>query len=166
MEFRVLSTVEVTGADGPREVRGRKELCVLAYLLVHAGRAVGAEELVTAVWGEDAPPSAGKSLQVRISHRRHDLGSTDAAIVRDGPGYRLAIDPEQVAAHRFERLVAEAGRQAPGEALAHYERALALVRGRPYADVDLDFATAEVRRLEALRVRAVECRLHALMDLA
>src|SRR3954470_921253 len=127
MEFRVLGSLEVSAADGPREIHGRKELCVLAYLLSHAGRAVAAEEIVTAVWGEEAPPSAGKSLQVRISHLRHDLGSTDAAIVRDGPGYRLAIDPGQVDAHRFERLVGEAGRQAPGEALAHYERALALV---------------------------------------
>src|SRR3954451_13340956 len=110
MEFRVLSTVEVTGADGPREVRGRKELCVLAYLLVHAGRAVAADEIVTAVWGEDAPPSAGKSLQVRISHLRHDLdGEGEPVVVRDGPGYRLVVAPEDVDAHRFERLLADAG---------------------------------------------------------
>src|SRR3954454_2888704 len=166
MEFRVLGTVEVTGADGPREVRGRKELCGIAYLLVHAGRAVAADEIVTAVWGEDAPPSAGKSLQVRISHLRHDLQGEDAEIVRDGGGYRLAVDREQIDAHRFERLVAEAARRPPADGLALYDRALGLVRGRPYADVaDLDFATSEVRRLEELRGRALEGRMRALLDL-
>src|SRR3954470_4471343 len=102
MEFRVLGAVEVTGPDGPRVLRGRKELSVLAYLLVHADRAVPAEELVTAVWGEDAPPSAGKSLQVRVSHLRHDLGGGGELIVREGAGYRLAIDPEAIDARRFE----------------------------------------------------------------
>ena len=58
MEFRVLGTVEVAGADGPRPLHGRKELAVLAYLLANAGRSVPADELVWAVWGEDAPPSA------------------------------------------------------------------------------------------------------------
>src|SRR3954454_6792557 len=121
MEFRVLGTVEVTGADGPREVRGRKELCVLAYLLVHAGRAVAADEIVTAVWGEDAPPSAGKSLQVRISHLRHDLDGGDAAIVREGGGYRVAVEREQVDAPRFERLIAEGAQRPAVDALALYD---------------------------------------------
>src|SRR3954452_7981016 len=111
MEFRVLGSLEVSAADGPREVHGRKELCVLAYLLAHAGRAVAAEEIVIAVWGEDAPPSAGKSLQVRISHLRHDLHGDDAEIVRDGGGYRLAGEREQIAAQRFARLVAGARRR-------------------------------------------------------
>src|SRR3954449_7996391 len=166
MEFRVLGSLEVSSADGPREVHGRKELCVLAYLLAHAGRAVSAEEIVTAVWGEDAPPSAGKSLQVRISHLRHDLQGEDAEIVRDGGGYRLAVDREQIDAHRFERLVAEAAQRAPAEALALYDRALGLARGRPYADVAaLAFAQSEVRRLDELRRRALEGRIRALLDL-
>src|SRR3954451_4942764 len=122
MEFRVLGTVEVGGADGPRDVRGRKELCVLAYLLVHAGRAVAADEIVTAVWGEDAPPYAGKSLQVRISHLRHDLQGEDAEIVRDGGGYRLAVDREQIHPPGFERLVPEPPRPPPADGLALYDR--------------------------------------------
>src|SRR3954464_4661885 len=167
MEFRVLGTVEVTGADGPREVRGRKELCVLAYLLVHAGRAVPADELVTAVWGEDAPPSGRKALQApRSPPPRPREGRGEPIIVRDGGGYRLAVDPEHFDAYRFEHFVDDAGRCPVREALTLYEQALGEVRGRPYADVaDLDFATAEVRRLEELRMRAVEGRLRALVDL-
>src|SRR3954463_7304517 len=124
MEFRVLGSLEVSGADGAREIHGRKELCVLAYLLSHAGRAVAAEEIVTAVWGEDAPPSASKSLQVRISHLRQDLRGDDAEIVRDGGGYRLAVEREQIDAHRFERLVAEAAQRPPPEGPPPHHRAL------------------------------------------
>src|SRR3954451_22437570 len=111
MEFRVLGTVEVAGADGPRPVHGRKELAVLAYLLAHAGRAVPADELVWAVWGEDAPPTALKSLQVRLSRLRADLGAGAAAISRVGTGYRLALQAGELDAEQFECLIAQAARR-------------------------------------------------------
>src|SRR3954470_203500 len=133
MEFRVLGTVEVAGADGPRPVHGRKELAVLAYLLAHSGRSVPAGELVWAVWGEDAPPTAHKSLQVRVSRLRADLGSEGGRIVRDGGGYRLALEPGELDAERFARLIEDAARLGPADAVEAYDRALALVRGRPYA---------------------------------
>src|SRR3954451_20768262 len=165
MEFRVLGTLEVAGADGPRPVHGRKELAVLAYLLAQAGRTVPADEVVWAVWGEDAPPSAHKSLQVRLSRLRSDLGADGPPIERVGAGYRLGLDPEDLDAGRFERLVAEAARTAGIEAAELYGRALALVRGRPYADVaDLDAMHAEIRRLDELRVSAVEGRARALLE--
>ncbi|HEY3020194.1 MAG TPA: BTAD domain-containing putative transcriptional regulator, partial [Solirubrobacteraceae bacterium] len=166
MEFRVLGTVQVAGADGPRPLHGRKELAVLAYLLAHAGRSVPADELVWAVWGEDAPPTAQKSLQVRLSRLRSDLGDAGERIARDGGGYRLAVAPGELDAQRFERLVGEAAGRPPAEAAEVYERALALVRGRPYADVaDVDALQSEIRRLEELRLAAVEGRLRALLEL-
>src|SRR3954466_13154171 len=156
MEFRVLGTVEVAGADGPRPVHGRKELAVLAYLLAQAGRPVPADELVWAVWGEDAPPTAHKSLQVRVSRLRGDLGSEGGRIARDGAGYRLRLQPGEIDAERFARTVEEAARLAPAAAVGAYDGALALVRGRPYADAgDLDALHAEVRRLDELRLSAV-----------
>src|SRR3954453_16281976 len=165
MEFRVLGTVEVAGADGPRPVHGRKELAVLAYLLAQAGRTVPADEVVWAVWGEDAPPSAHKSLQVRLSRLRSDLGPDGPPIEAVGPGYRLGLDPEELDANRSERLVGEAARTAGIEAADLYGRALALVRGRPYADVaDLDAMHAEIRRLDELRLSAIEGRARALLE--
>src|SRR3954470_4337767 len=149
MEFRVLGTLEVDGADGPRPLHGRKELAVLAYLLAQAGRSVPAGELVWAVWGEDAPPTAHKSLQVRVSRLRADLGEDGRRIMRDGAGYRLDVEPGELDAERFAALVEEAGRPAPPEALPTCDRALELMRGRPYADAgDLDALQAEVRRLD------------------
>src|SRR4051794_12920950 len=166
MEFRVLGTVEVAGADGLRPVHGRKELAVLAYLLAQAGRSVPAGELIWAVWGEDAPPTAHKSLQVRVSRLRGDLGEDGARIARDGAGYRLLVEPGELDAERFAELVEGAARLAPADAVEAYDRALALVRGRPYADAgDLDALQAEVRRLDELRLTAVEGRLRALVAL-
>src|SRR4051794_33563334 len=166
MEFLVLGPIEVAGTDGPRPVHGRKELAVLAYLLAHAGRSVPADELVWAVWGEDAPPSAHKSLQVRLSRLRADLNPGGPPIERVGAGYRLGVDAADLDAERFERLITEAARGSSADAAATYERALALVRGRPYADVaDLDALQSELRRLEGLRVSAVEGRARALLEL-
>src|SRR4051794_6579953 len=166
MEFRVLGTVEVAGTDGPRPLHGRKELAVLAYLLAQAGRAVPADELVWAVWGEDAPPTAHKSLQVRVSRLRSDLGADGTRLARDGAGYRLVLEPGELDAERFAALVEDAGRRTGADAVETYDRALALVRGRPYADAgDLDALQAEIRRLDELRLTAVEGRLRALVAL-
>ncbi|MET0974010.1 MAG: BTAD domain-containing putative transcriptional regulator, partial [Thermoleophilaceae bacterium] len=70
-----------------------------------------------------------------------------AAIVTRGRGYELHVDPDAVDAGRFERLVE---RGAPREALA-------LWRGPPLDDIaDEPFAAAEIRRLEELRLTALE----------
>ena len=113
MHFRVLGPLEVVIGDEPARVTGRKERAVLAALLVQLGQARSAEELVAAVWGDDAPPTAEKSLQVRLSHLRSGLGDGRGVIVRDGRGYRLDVEPETVDAAHFERLVDEASRPAP-----------------------------------------------------
>ena len=73
-------------------------------------------------------------------------------------------------ATRFERLVRDSRRAwAEGNAelaLALAERALALWRGPPLADVaDAPFAVAEAARLEELRLDCVEDRVAALLAL-
>src|SRR5688500_7277466 len=117
MHFRVLGPLEVSNGDSITRISGRKERAVLASLIVHLGTARSAPELVSSIWGEDAPPTAEKSLQVRLSHLRGELGEARGLIVRDGRGYRLAVDPERVDCARFERLVDEASGRRPDEAL-------------------------------------------------
>src|SRR5688500_19748123 len=92
LEFRVLGPLEIGSGEAPVRVSGRKERAVLAALLLDPGRARPAEELVAAVWGQDAPPTAEKSLQVRLSHLRAALADGRDVLVRDGRGYRLAVD--------------------------------------------------------------------------
>ena len=84
-------------------------------------------------------------------------------------GYRLDITRGQVDAFRFEDAVAE-GRSlilsSPSEAADHLAEALALWRGRPYADVPGSVRLeSEARRLKQLRVGAVEDRVEAELSL-
>ena len=75
------------------------------------------------------------------------------------PGYTLRVAPDELDLTRFERLVAEARRPRPGERVRLLREALALWRGPPLADLEYDaFAEGEIRRLEELRLDALEER--------
>jgi DNA-binding SARP family transcriptional activator len=107
MEFRILGPLEVLDGSGPVRVPGAKERALLADLLVHAGRVVPADRLVEDLWGEDPPGNPANTLQGRVSALRRALGPAGAGVVATRPpGYLLQVDPEQVDAARFERLVA------------------------------------------------------------
>ena len=76
------------------------------------------------------------------------------------PGTCSPCRPDQVDARRFERLLGDARRAAPEERRALLVRALGLWRGPPLAEFAFDdWAQAEVRRLEELRLVAVEERI-------
>ena len=49
--------------EGPVPLGGVKERCLLAALAVHCGKAVSTSSLVDALWADDPPRTAGKTLQ-------------------------------------------------------------------------------------------------------
>jgi DNA-binding SARP family transcriptional activator len=111
-------------------VVGDRPQALLAALAAHGGRPVSADELIELVWGDDAPASALKSLQVLVSRTRSACGGD--VIVREGAGYRLGAAPEEVDSARLAALARDAraalDREAPlAAALAH--EAIALVDG-------------------------------------
>jgi DNA-binding SARP family transcriptional activator len=131
-------------------------------------------ELVTELWGEDAPPSALPTVQTYIYKLRkllrEDEGrSAKGALLTRPPGYLLATEDDNVDLCRFARL-AEHGRAAmiqgdPARATALLSDALSLWRGAALADVTTgDLLSGHVTRLEAGRVEALELRIAA--DLA
>jgi len=91
-------------------VTGAKLRALVAVLALHAGRAVPADQLVDALWGEDPPSAARNGLQGLVSKLRRALGSSSLVAMRGG-GYVLDLAPEAVDVHRFEQLVS-AGRTA------------------------------------------------------
>src|ERR687893_326567 len=141
MEFRVLGTIEVDGPVSGPYPPGAKERAILARLLVDAGRTVPADALLEAAWDGVARDAAARSLAVRVANLRsylepgRDRGAPSALLVREGPGYRLAIAPEQVDAHRFERAVLGAAGLPAATALEALDGALALWRGDPFGDL-------------------------------
>src|SRR4051812_14869517 len=136
MEFRILGPLEVAGDDGVLALGGVKPRAVLAVLLLHANEAVSAERLALALWGEDAPRRAIKTVQVHVSRLRKALGGGD--IVATTPaGYRLRVRSGELDAERFNTLVAS-GQDAladgqPEVAAALLREALNLWRGPPLA---------------------------------
>lgn len=168
MQVAILGALEVRRAGAAVDVGGGRLRALLARLALDAGAVVSTATLVEAVWGEEPPAEPGNALQTLVSRLRRSLG--DAGLVRQAPGgYRLAVDPDAVDAHRFERL-ARAGRAAVAAGQAEdgarlLRDALDLWRGPALADIaDYLFATAPAARLTDLRRSAVEDRIDA--DLA
>src|SRR5215217_4482894 len=172
MDFRVLGTIEVAGPATTSSPPGAKERAILARLLIDPGRTVPADALLDAAWDGVPRAAAARSLAVRIANLRaflqpgRDRGAPSSLLVRDGPGYRLCVAPEQVDSQRFERCVRTAGRLPAAAALETLDGALALWRGPPFGELaDAEFARAEVRRLEDLRGQAEAARARALVEL-
>jgi len=169
MEFRILGPVEVHGEHGALMLGGVKPRAILAVLLLHADESVSAERLALALWGENAPPSAVKRIQVYVSRLRKALGASDILSTTTA-GYRVRVSAGELDAERFARLV-EDGRQAMAggrceRAATLLREALALWRGPPLADVAFEpFAPAEIARLEEQRLAALEVRVAADLSL-
>src|SRR5437868_7012084 len=164
MEFRTLGELEVWHADSAVPIRGAVQRSVLAVLLLRANDVVRLEDLVDELWGSSAPQTAPKMIQNAVSKLRQS-GMAEVLATRAG-GYTLQIDPEQVDATRFERLVDRARESLaagmPEVAEQLLEQANSLWRGAPLADLAPEsFAQREIARLEDLRLTATECSVEA-----
>ncbi|WP_165367353.1 BTAD domain-containing putative transcriptional regulator, partial [Phytoactinopolyspora endophytica] len=174
MRFGILGPLEVWSADGePVSVGGPQVRSLLALLLLDAGRVVTRERLIDGLYGEDPPEGAANALQSQVSRLRRGLRSAAGfgdVVEFDRSGYRVAIDPDDVDWHRFERLARD-GRHALGvgdhaRAAATLDEALQLWRGSALADVTgVPFADAQTVRLEDARVAAVEDHAQARLEL-
>ena len=163
-EFRILGPLEVEGEAGPIALVGQRQRALLAVLLLEAGRVVATDRLVDLLWGEHAPRTATTSLQNAVSQLRKQLGP-DVLETRP-PGYVLRARPEQIDAGRFEQALRSARGRPPEERSELLREALAMWRGPALADFGFEqFAQAEIRRLEELRLVAQEERIEADMEL-
>jgi len=124
--------------------------------------------LALALWGEEAPADATRTVQVYVSRLRRALGEP-GAIATTPAGYRLRVRPGELDAGRFARGV-EAGRRAL--AAGRLEQgggllrdALGLWRGPPLAELEFEpFAQVEIAQLQEQRLAALEARVE--VDLA
>ncbi|GAA3091321.1 BTAD domain-containing putative transcriptional regulator [Streptosporangium carneum] len=165
------------------EINGRtvdlgafRQRAVVARLVAAGGHVVSTDRFIDDLWRGQPPPKALAALQVYVSNLRRTLEpdrpprTPASVLVSAAPGYRLRLEPEQVDAWLFPRLVDSATASlAAGEgtrALGLLDRALALWQGQAYAEFAEDeWAESEAARLEELRLVAVECRAEALLAL-
>ena len=167
--FRVLGPVEAWTDERQLVLGGPQQVKLLAFLLLHTNRAVSADRLIDAVWGSERD-GALKRLQMGVLRLRRALAPLDQ---QNGPrlrtvsgGYLLSVDPGELDTDVFAERVRN-GRRAledgdPARASKSLVEALGLWRSGPLAEVAFeDFAQVEIRRLEELRLVALETRIDA-----
>jgi DNA-binding SARP family transcriptional activator/tetratricopeptide (TPR) repeat protein len=171
LEFGLLGPLMVRRDGEVLPIAAGRQRTLLAALLLNAGRAVSAYQLIEALWGSAPPPSARASLQNYVRRLRTTLGDRGHCLISTEPdGYRIGADAGELDVSTFEDLVG-AVRVAMrsglwDQAVAGAQRALSLWRGEPLADVASDELTLrEVPRLTELRLEVLEARLDAKLRL-
>jgi DNA-binding SARP family transcriptional activator/ABC-type branched-subunit amino acid transport system substrate-binding protein/streptogramin lyase len=167
VNFCVLGPLEVI--DGGRRIplAAPKQRALLALLLLARGRPVSVDRLADGLWGDEAPATAVKTVQVYVGQLRKALG--EDVLVTQGGAYAVPLDRHELDMERFDRLAAE-GRGLLDEGAAKraaetLRQALGLWRGPALADFAYEeFAQAEIARLEEERLAVLEARIDA--DLA
>jgi DNA-binding SARP family transcriptional activator len=127
---------------------------------------VSTDTLVEALWGSELPAAPRNAVQHHVTRLRRALGTDTIRLAADG----YALDGAVVDAIQFEELLAGArGALRAGDARGAADTiadALSLWRGPALLGLpQSSWATAEARRLDALRLDALEERFEAALAL-
>ncbi|MGM1060050.1 BTAD domain-containing putative transcriptional regulator [Saccharothrix sp. Mg75] len=147
-----------------------RQRAVLGFLALHAGRAVSRDDLVDAVWGQDAPASVVGNLHTHVSALRRTLRAVTGGsgpLVTLGTGYLLDVADDAVDALRFEHLLRSADHAwrggDPTGAHARWRQALSLWRGTPLTGLAAPYAEGERTRLTRALVSGAGAFAEALL---
>jgi DNA-binding SARP family transcriptional activator len=160
---RLLGPIEVVGPHGPANLVGARQRTLIALLGLRVGSPVSHLKLAEALWGEELPRTAMRSLYSHVARVRQaldDCGLPGVLVTRDS-GYLLDLLPAEVDAVRFEERAAQ-GRQALARgsathAVTHLLDGLVLWRGVALEDGEPSgWAATEVERLTQARLNALE----------
>ncbi|HEX3794245.1 MAG TPA: BTAD domain-containing putative transcriptional regulator [Acidimicrobiales bacterium] len=169
LQIRVLGPVEVSWNGAVVDIGGLKARALLSRLLIDRNLTVTVDRLLDSLWTDHDGEGAEISLRSTVSRLRkrlRDAGVEDELIITRAPGYVMQVEAESIDVVRFERLVTEGRNRLAGHdpvgAVSSLQTAEALWCGMAYSEVrDEPFARAEARRLDELRLVAVETRLDA-----
>ena len=153
---------------------GRASHAPKSKILKHKDKIIPIRKVCNIAVGKPLVGCRESSQCLRTGERRtiHDANARHIQTVEDlikkwriatrAPGYVLRIARNELDLYDFERLVSEADKAEPAEAAAKLREALGLWRGAPLDDLsDRSFAQAAIRRLEELRLAAIEKRIEA-----
>ncbi|GAA1288876.1 BTAD domain-containing putative transcriptional regulator [Saccharothrix xinjiangensis] len=169
LRVSVLGPVRAWLGEDELSLGPARQRAVLALLAARANRVVSRHELVDGLWGDAPPASAVGSLHTYVSGLRRALGPVRDTLVSQTSGYSLRLADGAVDADVFDRsrsrarlLVASGDHHAARVAL---DEALGLWLGEAYSGVPGPFAEVERRRLDELRLSALEMRARAALEL-
>lgn len=160
--------MEVRSSGQLVSIPGPRLRTLLSVLIADHGQVVSVERLAEALWGEELPIGADRTVQTYVSRLRRALDASapgaGQVIETHPPGYRLRADADDIDAACFIRLTID-GRAAAAagdlEIAAHrFQEALALWHGEAYAEFgDVLALRIEADRLEEMRSTVREERI-------
>ncbi|CAM5268396.1 BTAD domain-containing putative transcriptional regulator [Streptomyces narbonensis] len=160
MRFTVLGPVEAVAPGSAAPGLAPRHRAVLAYLLLHAGVAVGTDRLIGAMWGPLPPDSARAQIQTTIAAIRRMLRASDAdrMLATRPAGYVITPEPGQLDLDEFTSLIAAAPADSddPAGTADRIRAALALWRGEPLAGITAPYVEGARARLNGQLLTAVE----------
>ena len=161
MLLRLLGPIEVDGTS----IAAAKHRSLLAALAIRRGQVADADELIDALWGESPPASAPKLLHVYVSQLRRQLPA-GIRVKRTALATCWRSRRRTWTSRRSSGWSPRGALRMPPATLCSARRCCAapwaLWRGPAFADVRYEpFVADEVRRLEALRDRALLERIDA-----
>ncbi|MGI5285349.1 AfsR/SARP family transcriptional regulator [Nonomuraea polychroma] len=175
LRFAVLGPVRAWRDGQELDLGTPLQRSILGMLLLREGRAVTPNEMIDAVWGEDAPPRALGALRTYVSRLRTVLEPERPARSRPelltsiGRGYALRLPEDALDLTRFERGIAGAESARKGgrlrEAAEGLRAALALFEGEPLAGAVGPYAEHQRDRLIERRISVVETLMDVDLEL-
>ncbi|MDN5858135.1 MAG: hypothetical protein L0H84_05880, partial [Pseudonocardia sp.] len=151
----VLGPLRVRGPDGPIPVPSARQRRLLLGLVARLGTPVPIDELADLGW-DDPPADPRGAVHTNIARLRRLLPE-GTRIVTAPEGYQLVAERSAVDVTVFTDLLSGASASPdPRDRLSRLEAALALWRGRPYAELDHPTLHPEAARLSELRAGAAE----------
>jgi DNA-binding winged helix-turn-helix (wHTH) protein len=151
VEVGILGRIRATVDGREVDLGGPRQQALLAAIASRAGRTVGNDVLIDAIWDGDPPDAAATTFRTYVARLRRAFdragveGST--VVLTDSAGYRLA-DTVEVDADRFEAETAQAREHLARGELADAVRLTgdALGRWRGPPSVSWRTATGRSRR--------------------
>lgn len=175
LDVRILGSVRAFRGDHELDLGAPSQRSVLGMLVLREGRAVTLNEMIDAVWGEDAPLRARETLHTYVARLRAVLEpdrpahSRSELLIAIDRGYALRLPADALDFARFERRIAEAetARRAGRlrEAAEGLRAALALFEGEPLAGTVGPYAEHQRDRLAERRLSVVETLMDVDLEL-
>ncbi|MFI1995886.1 BTAD domain-containing putative transcriptional regulator [Actinoplanes sp. NPDC020271] len=156
VSFGVLGPVEAWAGGHRLHLGPPQQRMVLAVLLLNEGAVTSTGELVEAVWAEEPPAGAVKTIRTYVSRLRAVLESAGDTIESVARGYLLRPGPGRYDLARFRSLTAALEAVPAPERASRAREALALFRGEPLAGLEGPWAHLQRTRLAALRAATYE----------
>jgi len=169
LSFHVLGPVTASLDGTELKITAPRQRALLADLLINANQTVSTSKLIDGMWGDSPPQHPESALHIVVSRLRCALDVAAPRLVRDGSGYRVELDPEELDLARARALFADAQRAMRDGDSAHaaeaMEAALGCWTGEALADVaSFPFGDVASRQLQEFRLGLIELRNWAYLN--